>query len=110
MRIICASWSAGEDQSSANHGAEQHSLFEQAHEEAPGFAFVVRSMQIDYLKPARMDDVLDIVTWPIVVKGASITPGAGSPARRGCAGHAEVRVAFYQRRNGRSRFRNRCGC
>jgi acyl-CoA thioester hydrolase len=30
-------------------------------------------MQIDYLKPARIDDVLDIVTWPVVVKGASIT-------------------------------------
>jgi acyl-CoA thioester hydrolase len=75
-------------------GAEQHSLFEQAHEEAPGFAFVVRSMQIDYLKPARMDDVLDIVTWPIVVKGASIT--LAQEVRRGedVLVTAEVRVAF----------------
>ena len=74
-------------------GAEQHSLFEQAHEEAPGFAFVVRSMQIDYLKPARMDDVLDIVTWPIVVKGASIT--LAQEVRRGedVLVRAEVRVA-----------------
>ena len=54
-------------------GAEQHALFAQAESEAPGFAFVVRSMQIDYLKPARMDDVLDVVTWPVAVKGASIT-------------------------------------
>ncbi len=30
-------------------------------------------MQLDYLKPARMDDVLDVVTWPVEVKGASIT-------------------------------------
>jgi acyl-CoA thioester hydrolase len=75
-------------------GAEQHSLFEQAHEEAPGFAFVVRSMQIDYRKPARMDDVLDIVTWPIVVKGASIT--LAQEVRRGedVLVTAEVRVAF----------------
>src|ERR1041384_4710785 len=53
-------------------GAEQHALFEQAHDETPGFAFVVRSMQIDFLRPARMDYVLDIVTWPRAVKGASI--------------------------------------
>jgi len=30
-------------------------------------------MHIDFLKPARMDDVLEIVTWPHEVKGASIT-------------------------------------
>ena len=38
-------------------GAEQHALFAEAQAETPGFAFVARSMQIDYLKPARMDDV-----------------------------------------------------
>src|SRR5882672_11413722 len=37
-------------------GADQHALFADAQTEAPGFAFVVRAMQIDYLKPARMDD------------------------------------------------------
>ncbi len=41
--------------------------------ESPGLAFVVRSMQIDYFKSARMDDVLEVVTWPVAVKGASIT-------------------------------------
>src|SRR5436305_9600644 len=56
-------------------GAGQHALFAQAQKETPGFAFVVRSMQIDYLKPARMDDVLDVVTWPREVKGASIALG-----------------------------------
>ena len=54
-------------------GAEQHALFAEAQAETPGFAFVVRSMHIDFLKPARMDDVLDVVTWPVEVKGASIT-------------------------------------
>jgi acyl-CoA thioester hydrolase len=75
-------------------GAQQHTLFEQAHDETPGFAFVVRSMQIDFLKPARMDDVLDIVTWPVAVKGASIT--LGQEVRRGdqLLVKAEVRVAF----------------
>jgi len=33
----------------------------------------VRSMRIEFLKPARMDDVLEIVTFPQDVKGASIT-------------------------------------
>jgi len=33
----------------------------------------VRSMRIEFLKPARMDDVLDIITVPQEVKGASIT-------------------------------------
>jgi acyl-CoA thioester hydrolase len=53
-------------------GTDQRALFEQVEQEAPGFAFVVRSMQIDFRKPARMDDVLDIVTEPREVKGASM--------------------------------------
>jgi acyl-CoA thioester hydrolase len=39
-------------------GVDQRALFEQAEKEAPGFAFVVRSMQIDFLKPARFSDLL----------------------------------------------------
>jgi acyl-CoA thioester hydrolase len=53
-------------------GADQRALFEQAAAEAPGFSFVVRSMQIDFKKPARMDDLLEVVTTPREVKGASI--------------------------------------
>src|SRR3954464_7844624 len=54
-------------------GVDHRALFEEAQAEAPGFAFVVRSMQIEFLKPARMDDLLEIVTEPEEVKGASIT-------------------------------------
>ncbi len=54
-------------------GADHRALFEAAEKEAPGFAFVVRSMNLDFLRPARMDDVLDVVTEPEDVKGASIT-------------------------------------
>jgi acyl-CoA thioester hydrolase len=75
-------------------GAEQHTLFAQAHDEMPGFAFVVRSMQVDFLKPARMDDVLDIVTWPVAVKGASITLGQEVRRDDQLLVKAEVRVAF----------------
>ena len=54
-------------------GADQRALFEEVAREAPGFAFVVRSMSIDFLKPARMDDLLEVVTRTAEVKGASIT-------------------------------------
>ena len=53
-------------------GADHRALFEQAKAEAPGFAFVVRNMDIAFRKPAHMDDVLDIVTAPAEVKGASV--------------------------------------
>jgi len=75
-------------------GAEQHTLFAEVETETPGFAFVVRSMTLDFLKPARMDDVLDVVTWPLAVKGASIM--LAQEVRRGgeILVKAEVRVAF----------------
>jgi len=53
-------------------GADHRALFEQAKAEAPGFAFVVTHMTIDWKRPAFMDDVLDIVTAPDEVKGASV--------------------------------------
>ena len=75
-------------------GASQHALFEQAQAETPGFAFVVRSMQLDFFKPTRMDDGLDVVTWPVAVKGASIT--LAQEVRRGddVLVKPQVRVAF----------------
>ena len=74
-------------------GADQHALFEAAQAESPGFAFVVRSMEIDFLRPARMDDLLDVVTWPVAVKGASII--LAQEVRRGgdVLVKAQVRVA-----------------
>jgi acyl-CoA thioester hydrolase len=54
-------------------GAGHRELFEETEKEAPGFHFVVRHMSIDFLKPARMDDMLDIVTAADEVRGASIT-------------------------------------
>ena len=78
-------------------GADQHALFEQAQEETPGFAFVVRSMEIDFLRPARMDDLLDVVTWPLAVKGASIT--LAQEVRRGArrAGKGRGARRLHQR-------------
>ncbi len=42
------------------------------HREADGLVFVVRRMTLDFLKPARMDDVLDVVTWSSELRGASM--------------------------------------
>jgi acyl-CoA thioester hydrolase len=53
-------------------GVVHGELFEQAQSEVPGFAFVVRTMQIEFLRPARMDDLLSVVTTPQEVKGASM--------------------------------------
>ena len=42
-----------------------------AGEAGPVFGFVVRAMQIDFLKPARMDDVVAVDTDVVRVGGAS---------------------------------------
>jgi acyl-CoA thioester hydrolase len=75
-------------------GTSQRALFDEARPEASGFVFVVRSMKIDFFKPARMDDLLDIVTAPLKVRGASIT--LDQQCRRGdeLLVAAQVRVAF----------------
>ena len=75
-------------------GADHRALFEEAAQEAPGFAFVVRSMNIEYLKPARMDDVLDVITEPEEVKGASITLRQRVVRGEDLLVEAHVRVAF----------------
>ncbi len=75
-------------------GADHRALFEQAQEEAPGFAFVVRSMTIDFLKPARMDDILHVVTEPQEVKGASVTLHQKVMRGEELLVEARVRVAF----------------
>jgi acyl-CoA thioester hydrolase len=75
-------------------GVDHLGLFEQTEKEAPGFAFVVRAMQIEFLKPARMDDVLDVCTAPEEVKGASIVLDQRVMRGGETLVTAEVRVAF----------------
>ena len=92
-------------------GADHRTLFEATEREAPGFAFVVRSMAIEFLKPARMDDVLAVITEPEDVKGASMTllqkvvrPGVaheGVAHQEDMLVEAHVRVAFVS--GGRAR-------
>jgi acyl-CoA thioester hydrolase len=82
-------------------GADHRSLFEAAAQEAPGFAFVVRSMGIEFLRPARMDDVLEVITEPEEVKGASVTLLQQVTRAGELLVKAGVRVAFVS--GGRAR-------
>jgi acyl-CoA thioester hydrolase len=77
-------------------GADHRALFEQA-EKAPGFAFVVRHMSIDFRKPAYMDDVLDLVTSPEEVRGASVTLNQKVMRNGDLLVEAHVQVAFVSR-------------
>ncbi len=52
-------------------GLEQSALFERTDNEDKRF-FVVRHMELDYLRPAMMDDVLEIVTKVDQVGAASV--------------------------------------
>jgi len=82
-------------------GADQRALFSEVEREAPGFAFVVRSMTLDFLKPARMDDVLEVATVSVEVKGASITLLQKVTRGEELLVEARVRVAFVS--GGRAR-------
>ena len=82
-------------------GADHRVLFEQTEKEAPGFAFVVRSMGIEYLKPAKMDDILEVITYPGEIKGASIVLKQKVMRGEEVLVTADVRVAFVS--GGRAR-------
>jgi acyl-CoA thioester hydrolase len=82
-------------------GTDHRSLFEATEREAPGFAFVVRSMAIEFLKPARMDDILTVTTAPEQVKGASMMLRQQVMRQGDVLVEAHVRVAFVS--GGRAR-------
>ena len=58
-------------------------------------------MQIEFLKPARMDDILEVMTAPEEVKGASITLHQRIMRGDELVIEAHVRVAFVS--GGRAR-------
>lgn len=75
-------------------GTNQQALLNKAHNDAPGFAFVVRSMTIDFLKPAVLDDLLEVVTVPQEVRGASVALLQECKRGDDLLVTARVRVAF----------------
>jgi acyl-CoA thioester hydrolase len=82
-------------------GADHRALFEQAAAEAPGFAFVVRHMTLDFKRPAHMDDLLEVVTTPEEVKGASVMLHQQVKRGEDLLVKAHVQVAFVS--GGRAR-------
>jgi acyl-CoA thioester hydrolase len=50
-------------------GISQQALLKQGE----GFAFAVRHVTIDFLKPARLDDLLRVESWVTEVGGASLS-------------------------------------
>jgi acyl-CoA thioester hydrolase len=75
-------------------GVDHRALFEEALKEAPGFAFVVRSMQLEFMKPAYMNDLLEVSTLPEEVKGASVLLHQRITRGDDLLVEAHVRVAF----------------
>ena len=77
-------------------GVAQGDLFETAKQEAgAGFFFVVRSMGIEFLRPARIDDVLTVETRTEVVKGATLNLAQRVLRGEEVLVEASVRVAFW---------------
>ncbi|PXW56224.1 tol-pal system-associated acyl-CoA thioesterase [Methylobacterium sp. B4] len=70
------------------------------HAEGAGLVFVVRKMNLDYLKPARMDDLIEVHTRSSELRGASLH--LAQEVRRGeeVLVRADVVVACV--RNGRA--------
>ncbi|MCJ2031016.1 tol-pal system-associated acyl-CoA thioesterase [Methylobacterium sp. J-043] len=70
------------------------------HAEGAGFVFVVRKMTLDFLKPARMDDWIDVLTWSSELRGASMH--LAQEVRRGGETLVRAEVVVACVRNGRA--------
>jgi acyl-CoA thioester hydrolase len=70
------------------------------HREASGLVFVVRRMSLDYLRPARMDDLLTIVTRTTALRGASMQ--LAQEVRRGAERLVTADVTVACVRDGRA--------
>jgi acyl-CoA thioester hydrolase len=75
-------------------GIVQGKLFDEASKDAPGFLFVVRSMKLEFFKPARIDEVIEVVTRPGEVAGASILLNQKIVRGEETLVDADVRIAF----------------
>nr|WP_169560904.1 tol-pal system-associated acyl-CoA thioesterase [Sneathiella chinensis] len=69
-----------------------------------GVNFVVRDCRIEYLKPARMDDVLSVQTRLLDMKGATMRMEQGVYREDEVLVKSEVRVACIHRSGKPARF------
>ena len=90
--ITCAISSAGRTDCLRLAGVDQSRLYR----EGEGLAFVVRRMEIDFRKPALMDDLVRVETRLVAVKGASLMMAQQlvrpPPGGRESVEHAEMLV------------------
>ena len=63
------------------------------HREAGGLVFVVSRISVDYLRPALMDDVLDVTTRIVELRGASMRLDQTIVRGTTVLTHGEVTVA-----------------
>ncbi|HYF55761.1 MAG TPA: tol-pal system-associated acyl-CoA thioesterase [Salinarimonas sp.] len=70
------------------------------HQDGAGLAFAVRRMTLDFRRPARMDDLLEVVTRPREMRGASMT--LAQEVRRGGEVLVEAEVTVAAVRDGRA--------
>jgi len=66
-----------------------------------GLIFVVRRVKIDYLRPARLDDVLQLTTTPTVMKAASAILRQEFVANGRAVATADVELACVRGSDGR---------
>jgi len=67
----------------------------QAHDSA-ALAFVVRHMVLDFIRPARMDDLIEVKTQINAVSGASLVMGQSIWRDATCLLTAEVKIAVVK--------------
>jgi acyl-CoA thioester hydrolase len=63
--------------------------------------FVVRRIEVDYLRPARLDDSLTVVTEPVTVGGASVALRQDVRGTEGSCAVLVVRLACIHAAEGR---------
>ena len=70
------------------------------HAEGAGLVFVVRKMRLDFLRPARMDDLIEVATWSSELRGASMH--LAQEVRRGNETLVRAEVVVACVKNGRA--------
>ena len=66
-----------------------------------GLIFVVRRVEMDYLRPARLDDLLEVTTHTVALGGASLTVRQAFAAGETHLGVLRVRLACIRQADGR---------
>jgi acyl-CoA thioester hydrolase len=68
---------------------------------AHGLIFMVRSVKLDYLAPARLDDSMTIATRPVLLRGASVELRQTFLLRESRIAEAELTLACVRAADGR---------